>query len=233
MVDFSIEVYGYIPLTSEHVILISETTVATWVIMAAMLIFAVVVRIKSRKWVATGKPTGLQNLVELLVDTFQGFFRGSASAKIDYLAPWFFTLLVFLMLSNLIGVIGFTGLRNPTADWSVTFPLALTTFVLIQYVGLRYRPRAYIKGLMQPVFLFFPINVIGEFSKAISLSFRLYGNILAGLILMSLLYTLAPLAIRLIAPVPLHMYFDIAAGALQAFIFTVLSMTFVGLAAED
>jgi len=230
MIDFSIDVYGYIPLPGDAFMLITETTLSTWIIMGALVLFAVVVRVKSRKWDFSKKPTGLQNVLELLVEIFEKFFRGGASEKLDYLAPWFFTLFTFLLISNIIGI---TTLRNPTADWGVTFPLAVTTFVLIQFVGLRHRPKAHLKSFFEPVFLFFPLNLIGELAKPVALSFRLYGNILAGLILMSILYAIAPLVLRLLLPAPLHLYFDIAVGALQAFIFTVLSLTFVGLSAED
>ena len=80
------------------------------------------------------------------------------------------------------------------------------------------------------MFIFFPVNILGEISKPIALSFRLFGNVLGGMILVSLVYGLAPLAIQLTLPAVLHLYFDVFAGALQAFIFTVLSLTFVGVA---
>ena len=230
MVDFSIEVYNYIRVTDNVVFLITSTTIATWIIMGVLIAFGIVVRIQSRKWDPAKKPTRLQNIMEMCVETFEKFFRSSASEKLDYLAPWFFTLFAFLLFSNISGVF---GIRNPTADWGVTFPLAVTSFILIQFVGFRYHPKSHLKGFIEPNFLFLPLNIMGELAKPISLSFRLFGNILGGFILMSLLYGLAPFVVRLIFPVALHLYFDIAAGALQAFIFTVLSLTFVGLAAGD
>jgi len=229
MVDFSINVYGYIPITDDIFILITASTITTWIVMGLLVVLGIVVRVQSRKWDSAKKPTRLQNIMEMCVETFERFFRSSASEKIDYLAPWFFSLFAFLLFSNVVGVV---GLRNPTADWGVTFPLAATSFVLIQFVGFRYRPKEHLKGFIEPMFLFLPLNIMGELAKPISLSFRLFGNVLGGFILMSLLYGLAPLAVRLIFPVALHLYFDLAAGVLQAFIFTVLSLTFVGLAAE-
>jgi F-type H+-transporting ATPase subunit a len=116
----------------------------------------------------------------------------------------------------------------------MTFPLAFSSFILFQYAGIRHRPKAYLRGIfLEPVFVFAPLNVIGELARPISLSFRLFGNVLGGMILLSLLYGIAPIVTRFILPVPLHMYFDLAAGALQAVIFTVLSLVFVGMAAED
>ena len=209
---------------------ITETLVTTWIIAALLFIFAIIVRIKSAKWNAMDKPTGLQNFVEMCVGGFEGFFKSNAGTKLSYLSPWYFSLFVFLIFSNMIGV---TPLRPPTADWGMTFPLAFTSFVFLQFAGFRYRPVNHIKGFFAPIFLFFPMNLLGELAKPVALSFRLFGNILGGLILMSLLYGIAPIAVQFLLPTFLHLYFDIAAGLLQAFIFVVLSLAFLGLAAED
>ena len=71
------------------------------------------------------------------------------------------------------------------------------------------------------------MNVVGELAKPVSLSFRLFGNILGGLIIMGLVYQLLPVVLTILLPSVLHLYFDVLVGALQAFIFTVLSMTFI------
>ena len=233
--DFSIQVWGEINITDSLTIYVTDTLIIMWIIIAAFIALAVTVRVKSRKWDAMKKPVGLQNVMEFLVSGFEGIFQNSAGKKVLYLAPYFFTLFAFLLVSNTIGVF---GVRPPTADWSMTFPLALTSFVLIQYSGFRHRPKGYAKGLLGPLVfgfipVFLPINIMGEIAKPIALSFRLFGNILGGLILMSLLYELAPLVLTLGIPAVLHAYFDIAVGILQAFIFTIISITFVGLSAED
>jgi len=229
--DFSIQVFGGLRITENITLLITETTISTWIVGGLLILFAVIVRIKSRKWTFEGKPSGLQNVVEFIIDGFDGFFRRSGGEKVRNLAPWFFTLFVFLFVSNAIGVI---GIRPPTADWGMTFPLAISSFVLIQYAGVRHRPKSYLRGIfLEPAFVFAPINILGELAKPLALSFRLFGNILAGMVMLSLSYAIVPYAVSFLLPVPLHMYFDIASGLLQAFIFTVLSITFVGLAAEE
>jgi len=228
--DFSITVFRAIRITDNLNLYITETLVITWIIIAAFIALAIVVKVKSKKWKALEKPTGLQNVMEFLVASFENIFKNSAGDKIIYLAPWYFSLFAFLIVSNIIGI---TGFRPPTADWSMTFPLALSSLFLIQYAGIRHRPWNYIKSFFQPVFIFFPLNIMGELSKPIAMSFRLFGNILGGMILMSLLYGLAPFILTLGIPAVLHAYFDVAVGVLQAFIFLVLSITFAGLAAED
>ncbi|MCL2223709.1 MAG: F0F1 ATP synthase subunit A [Defluviitaleaceae bacterium] len=228
MLSFDVNVFGALELFGFE-FLITETTVNTWIVMGLLILFAVIVRIKSSSWNPSDKPKGLQNLVEMMVDGWEGFYGSNANKTVMYLAPWFFALFAFLFVSNVIGV---TGLRPPTADWGMTFPLALSTFFLIQFAGIRHRAKSYLRGIfLEPVFVFAPLNVIGELARPISLSFRLFGNILGGMILMSLLYAVP--IVNIAIPVPLHIFFDIAVGALQAVIFTMLSLTFVSLAAED
>jgi F-type H+-transporting ATPase subunit a len=209
---------------------ITSTMVVTWVIMAVLITLAIVVRIKLKNF--SDKPKGFQNVIEMAVEAFDRLAKSSLGPRVNWLGGWFFTLFVFLVFSNIIGII--PGMRPPTGDWPLPFALALTSFFLIQFSGIRYRGWNYFKETyLSPHWLFFPINVLGEFSRPISLSFRLFGNILGGLILITLLYVLTPLPTRFLIPVPLHFFFDLAFGALQAFIFTILSLTYVGLAAAD
>ena len=128
------------------------------------------------------------------------------------------------MLDNYNGLF---GLRQPTADLAVTGALAMMTFVLIHFRGIRMQKKGYIKEYFSPHPVFFPINLVGEISKPVSLAFRLFGNMLGGVIIMGLIYGMLPLALRIVLPDLLHAYFDVFAGSLQAFIFTILSMTFI------
>ena len=213
---------------------ITDTVISTWIIMGILITLAVIVRIKVRNF--KDVPTGFQNVIEALVETFDGYLRTTVGDKLMFLGNWFFTLFIFILLSNLSGL--FPGMRTPTADWSMTFGLALVTFILIQAIGIRYRKGRYLKDLFAPlpwwcpIPLFLPINLIGEVARPISLSFRLFGNMLAGLIMMSLIYALFPIFAQLIIPSFLHAYFDLFSGVLQTYIFVTLSMTFVSGAAE-
>ncbi|MCL2355653.1 MAG: F0F1 ATP synthase subunit A [Defluviitaleaceae bacterium] len=228
--DFNIRVFTGIRITDGLEFLITETTVNTWIVMGLILLFAIIVRIRIARVDPLARPKGLQNFIEMCVDGWEKFYASNTNPIVMYLAPWFFTLILFLLVSNAIGIV---GLRPPTADWGMTFPLALSTFLLIQFAGVRHRPKSYLKSIfLEPVFLFAPLNVIGELARPISLSFRLFGNIFGGMVLLTLLYSL-PWFVTLLLPIPLHMYFDLAAGLLQAVIFTMLSLTFVSLAAAE
>jgi len=208
---------------------ITETIVNTWIIMLVLTIFALVVRMNLRKFRPV--PSGFQNVVEAIIEAFDGFVQSSAGEKLMFLGNWYFMAFFFILTSNLSGLV---GLRPPTSDWTVTFAFALVTFVLIQVVGVKFRKGAYVKSFFEPHPVFFPLNLIGELARPISLSFRLFGNILGGMILISLIYTLAPIYVRFAIPVALHAFFDVIAGVLQTYIFCVLSLSFIGaMAATD
>ena len=210
---------------------ITDTMVSTWIIMGILITLSVIVRIKSRNFKEV--PTGFQNVIESLVEVFESYLRTTVGNKLMFLGHWFFTLFIFILLSNLSGL--FPGIRPPTADWSFTFGMALVTFILIQAMGIKFRGTGYLKSFVEPYymsFLFLPINIIGELARPISLSFRLFGNMLAGLIMMTLIYALTPVVAQFGIPAPLHGFFDVFSGVLQTYIFCTLSMTFIAGAAE-
>jgi len=204
---------------------LTETIVFTWVIMAILIAFAIIVRIKLNKF--SENPKGFQNIVETMVEAFDKFVRNIAGDKLSFVGNWYFTIFAFLLLSNISGIL---FMRPPTADWSMTFMLAICTFIIIQGTGIMVHRMNYVKNLFKPYPFFFPLNVIGELSRPISLSFRLFGNIVAGVILIGLVYFAAPL--RWVVPVPLHIFFDLFLGALQAYVFVMLSLSFVGAMAD-
>jgi len=202
---------------------ITQTLINTWVIMAILILFALIVRSQLKKFEEI--PAKFQNLVETIVELFDKFVKDTVGdERLMFLGNWFFSAFFFILLSNLSGMI---GLRPPTADWAVTFAFALGTFGLIQIVGLKFKGTKYLKTFLEPTFVFLPLNIIGELARPISLSFRLFGNVLAGMILISLFYNLVPIVAQFFLPIPLHAFFDIFAGSLQTYIFIALSMTFI------
>lgn len=201
---------------------ITETVVNTWVIMAVLIVAALVIRLKLRSFKTI--PTGLQNAVEAVVEIFDRFSSNTLGEKLAYISPWFFSLFVFILSSALFSTF---GLRAPTADWSTTFAMAISTFVLMLAMGVKHRKGAYLKSFFEPHFIFFPLNLIGELAKPISLSFRLFGNMLSGTIILTLYYSLMPLLLQLGIPVLLHAFFDVVFGAIQTYIFVIISMMYI------
>jgi len=203
----------------------TETIRNAWIVIGALVLFSLIVRLKLRNY-DSNAPTGLQNIVEMMVEAFDRFVRSCAGPRLAFLGNWYFAVFCFILVSNVSGMWGL--FRPPTADWFMTFPLAFVTFCLINVMGAIYAGKAYWKGFLEPIFIFLPLNIIGELAKPISLSFRLFGNLLSGMILMTILYTIGPWFIQIGLPAALHAYFDLAMGVLQAYIFTVLSLSFIG-----
>jgi len=208
---------------------ITETIFNTWIVMLFLIIAALVIRIILTRRKLQTVPTGLQNAVETLIEMLDGLVKSTAGEKLAFLGHWFFMAFAFILAANLSGLVGF---RPPTADWATTFALALGTFILIQVTGIRFQKWNYIKGFFDPVPIFLPLNIIGEIARPVSLSFRLFGNVLAGTIIVSLVYWIAPFAARFAFPAALHVYFDIFVSSLHTYIFCVLSLSFIGAAAE-
>lgn len=220
-VDFSIHhLLGYefmgqtVYLTTSHVCML--------IIIVAIMIFALIARHKIMN--AKEIPTGFQNVIELIVETLQGFVNSSMGEHGKKYVNYVGTLFMFVLLSNISGLF---GLRPPTADFGTTFCLALITWVMIQYNNVKYNKLGVITGLFQPLPFLFPINLIGEIATPISMSLRLFGNIMAGTVMMALFYGLLPTLVQIGIPAFLHAYLDVFSGAIQAYVFAMLTMTFI------
>lgn len=206
-------------------IIIPDTIVNVYIVVFALLIFAMAVNRKIRKADLSKPPSGLLNVMEILVETVENLVKQTMGEKQVWFSPYIFTLMAFLLVANLSGLLGFTP---PTSDYSVTLTLALVTFTLTQFFGIKNNGiGGYIKGFFQPLPFLLPLNILGELANPISLSFRLFGNILSGVIIMSLIYNALGLVAPLVTPV-LHAYFDVFSGLLQTFIFAMLTMIFIG-----
>ncbi len=207
---------------------ITETIVNTWIIMAVLILIAFILRLKMKNY--KYKPSGLQNVVELAIEYMDSFVRGAMTDQYAYFGNWFFGVFVLILVSNLSGLLGF---RPPTADLGTTAAITLTTFFLIHFMGIIKGKSGYFKGYLEPLPVLLPINIISEIATPISLSFRLFGNILGGMIIMSMLYMALgnlPGIFKIFnfgIPAALHIYFDIFAGCIQTLIYVMLSMTFI------
>ena len=205
-------------------IYLTQTLISTWFVMAALIIFAVIVRIKLKSFVETPKAKSLQNVVELMVETMSNFAADNLGKSLEFLGPYFFGVFMFILTANFTALLGF---RPPTADLAVTLGLGLSSFLLIHVLAIARKKGHYFKEYLKPIFLFLPMNIIGELALPISLSFRLFGNILGGIIILGLIYKMLPVFVLVAIPSFLHAFFDVFVGCMQAFVFTVLSMTFL------
>ena len=158
---------------------------------------------------------------------------GHKYAKI--MTPYLLAISSFIFLCNILGLF---SLPSPTSNFSVTLTLAFITWITQQIASIKFGGiKAYLHGFIEPIFLFFLFFFFGKFSSLLSMSLRLFGNILAGGILMSLVYSATGFVSGLImdfnflgpiiAPI-LHAYFDVFAGFIQTLIFITLTVVFVG-----
>ena len=224
--NFNNDGYFTIPLWGDLRIIVNETLISMWIVGAVLIIFAIIVRIKSGKKCKNFKEipaTKFQNIIEIMVETFDGIVTDTMSRKYAWVGNWFFGVFAFIWIGNLSGLL---GLRAPTTDLAVTFAMGISTVVLMQFCGIVYSKGEYWKSFIKPVPIFLPLNVLSEVSKSISLSSRLFGNMLGGTIVMTLVYAL-PWFVRIGPPGALSLYMDIFAGTLQAYVFLMLSLNFI------
>jgi F-type H+-transporting ATPase subunit a len=211
--------------------IIHDTIVNIWFVIIVLSILAFFVNKKIKEADIDETPTGFLNVVEIAIESLNSLVRDTMGEKNMKFGAYIFTLMAFLGVANLLGLIGLTP---PTSDYSVTFSLAIVTFFLTQIFQFRTRRGlgGYLKSFTEPFAALTPLNVIGELANPISLSFRLFGNIMSGGIIMALLYNALGYFAPIITPV-LHGYFDVFAGLLQTFIFGMLTMIFIGGATEE
>lgn len=173
---------------------------------------------------AENVPKGFQNVVELIVEMLDNMVKSSMGSHASKFANYIGTIFIFILISNISGLL---GLRPPTADYGVTLPLGLMTFALIHFNKFKHQKvSGVIKGLCDPWPIWAPINIIGDVAVPISLSLRLFANVLSGTVMMALVYGLLKW-FALFWPAALHVYFDLFSGAIQTYVFCMLTMTYV------
>lgn len=210
---FSYELFG-------QTFWITTTHVSILIVMLIILAFAVAARIVISH--ASEYPTGFQNVVELVVEMLDKMVKSSMGPHARRYRNYIGSIFIFILISNISGLF---GLRPPTADYGVTLPLGVITFCIIQYNNIKYNKFGAFTDLFKPMPLLFPINLIGEIAVPFSLSLRLFGNVLSGTVMMSLIYSLLS-KVAIGWPGILHIYFDVFSGAIQTYVFCMLTMAF-------
>ncbi|WP_068448959.1 F0F1 ATP synthase subunit A [Caviibacter abscessus] len=233
---------------------INQTLVNTWVLMA-LIIFILIVG--TRK-LSVENPTFFQLILEQYYTFIDNSFLSNFKDYKKKFMPFFAALFSFILFSNIsVFIFPFVMMfereggkllvkpffRTPTADINTTFGLALiVTVVFITCSFKRQGVIGVLKELCKPFWFMFPINLVGELAKPLSIAMRLFGNMFAGLIIISLLYGISfnnvlsswtfgalkgSFSFAVGWPALLQIYFDLFIGILQAFIFTVLSSVYV------
>ncbi len=215
-----------------------HTVFHTWVVIGGIILFALAVRRRMGSI-----PGRLQIVAEMYVRAFDNLVTDSLEfeskeANRKYL-PLIGTLFIFVALCNYIGFLpptpllgrivpNWSGWSEPTSDLNTTLGLGIMGFCIVIYTAIRVKGLwGYIKSYAEPIFIMAPLNVVGEIAKVISISFRLFGNIKGGAII---ILVVSFLVRYLVLPVPLSLFFVFFVGTVQAFVFTMLTLTYISVA---
>lgn len=201
---------------------ISESVVVTWIIMAFFLLVSILLT----RNLKVEDPGRGQLFLENAVTWVQNMIGGILGEEGKSYAPYLTSILIYLGVANLIGILGF---KPPTKDLNVTAALALMSIILIEAAGIRKKGvRRWLKGFAEPIPLVAPINVLEVFIKPLSLCMRLFGNVLGAFVIMKLIECILPVGL----PVIFSAYFDLFDGLIQAYVFVFLTSLFIKEAME-
>jgi F-type H+-transporting ATPase subunit a len=222
---FSLNMFGYaIPIT--------ETVVISWIVMVILIIASLIL---TRKFSVV--PSGSQAILESCVDFLNNFSKNQFGGYAKHLGPYMGSLFLFLLLANIIPVFSPVEIkafghefippffiRPPTRDINVTAALAVISIFLVIICGFSARGfTGWFKNLLHPLPMMLPFNIMEFGTRLISLALRLFGNILGGVVLMSMIEQLLPIGV----PVLFSLYFDFFDGMIQATIFVFLTSLYI------
>lgn len=210
----------------DKTISLTQSVTVQWIVVVMLVVLFIVLG-RNLKVNPEGKR---QVAAEWIVTLFSGLVKDSMGEKYYRYTPYIGALFCYSICMNLTGLL---GLKTPTSDISVIGAWGIITFVLVQRN--RFKTGGLVKGIKsytEPVFVMTAMNLISEVAAPVSQSFRHYGNILAGGIIMSLVYwALGNFAVAL--PGALSLYFDLFGAVIQAFIFCMLTMVYISMAECD
>ena len=201
---------------------ITTTTISMWIVTIIILLVGVLANKALKN--ANDVPGTFQNALEYAFEMLQkmadSILAGNAKRFVNYIG----TIFLFILFCNLSGLL---GLRAPTADYGVTFLLGMVTFFIVNYQGIKNRKLRHFTSLFEPTPILFPINLIGELANPLSISLRLFANLLSGVIIMGLWYGMMPLLVNIGIPAALHIYCDLFSGCIQTYVFCMLTMVYI------
>lgn len=201
---------------------LTTTTIGMWIITIIILLIAVLASRTMKK--ASDVPGVFQNVLEYAYEMLDkmaaGILGGYSKRFVNYIG----TIFLFILFCNLSGLL---GLRAPTADFGVTFLLGMFTFFIVNYQGIKNRKVRHFTSLFEPTPILFPINLIGELANPLSISLRLFANLLSGVIIMGLWYGMMPILLDIGIPAALHIYCDVFSGCIQTYVFCMLTMVYI------
>jgi F-type H+-transporting ATPase subunit a len=196
-----------------------DVILMTWVVIAILTFFGFMAA-RNR----TILPGPLQVVGEIFVAQLYALTEDALDKEMAKVyAPMICALFMFLLISNWLGIIPHLG--EPTKDLNTPLSLGLMGFFIAHYAGIKAKGfKTYVKAYFDPIFFMMPLNVIGELAKVVSISFRLFGNIMGGSII---ILVVSYLTYSIILPPFLNAFFGLFVGTIQAFVFTMLTVVYI------
>lgn len=209
-----------------------QQSILVWLVLCVLfMIFFYFAGKKIEKADPAKAPKGIVYFSEEVYNLILFVVQGNLKETTLHYVPIFGTLMMMMLVSNLVGL---TGFQNPTSNVSFNATLALMFFFMIQYQAVRKAGlKSRLKELTEPIWFLTPLNIIGDLALPLSLTMRLFGNILAGVIISMLMYTVikstAPWGYLGLTLTPfIHAYLDVFSGIIQTYIFFTIGTYFLG-----
>ena len=206
-----------------------EGAVGTFQLLRMLLIVDIVLLIMAlfiRKTL-TRRPAKSQIIFELIYTSFEEFVSETLGKDKIYYTPYIVTIFLFLWVCNMVGMIPIPGFMEPTRNLNVPLGLGFMVVVVVHFSAIKFKGawnhlQNYLNPVKNPLFL---LDIVSEASKVVSISFRLFGNILGGAIIILVVSSLVNFVVF---PVGLNLFFGVFVGTIQAFVFTMLALTYIG-----
>ncbi len=193
---------------------VRDTVISTWIMIALILALVLV----ARRWM----PEALEMFIDFVSDMVSDMLGRSAEPFLPFLGA----LMLFLLLANNLGLLPF--LDTPTKDINTPLAMALVVFFAVHYFGVREKGVwGYLKSLATPIFVF-PLEMIGQLSRTMSLTLRLFGNVISSEFIVAVMFSL----VQPIVPLPM-MLLETISGVFQAYVFTILASSYIASALGD
>ena len=201
---------------------ISESTVVSWIVMAVIILLCIILGSNLKVRNISRRQAAAEFIVTKLETMIVGFTGEGGRPYALYL----FTVLLYIGLSNIIGIFGF---KPPTKSLVVTASLAVMSIILVQVASIRARTaKGWLHSFIEPVPVVLPFNILDLITRPLSLCMRLFGNVLGAFVIMELLNTVT----KVFVPAVFSLYFDLFDGLLQAYVFVCLTGRYISEATE-
>ena len=223
-------IYGSEELYNAMTVLAKGTPVSTFQLLRMLLIVDLVllfIALFTRKRLFE-RPSKIQVAFESIYGMLEGFVVETLGPKLIGFTPYIVTIFIFLWICNIIGMIPIPGFMEPTRTLNVTMGMGIMVGIVVHATAIKHKGvGGYLKGYLTPMVI---LDVIGELAKVVSISFRLFGNILGGAIIILVVSSLVKFVVL---PVGLNMFFGLFVGTVQAFVFTMLALSYISVAISE